>query len=100
MQQYITLSQQLEYFGEYRSKLAVVAGSSKAQSIVSDALYIICTGSNDFHLNFYINPVLLSTLTYDQYCDRLVVIFSNTIAVPYKSVELKWHARAQLVPLN
>jgi hypothetical protein len=78
------LSQQLEYFEEYRSKLAVVAGSSnKAQSIVSEALYIICTGSNDFHLNYYINPLLLTTLTNDQYHDRLVVIFRNTIAVPY-----------------
>uniref|UniRef100_A0ACD5ZLG0 Uncharacterized protein n=1 Tax=Avena sativa TaxID=4498 RepID=A0ACD5ZLG0_AVESA len=82
--QYITLTQQLENFQEYRSKLAVVAGSSdKAQSIVSDALYIICTGSNDFHLNYYINPVLLSTLTYDEYCDRLTVIFKNTIAELY-----------------
>ncbi|KAM0926390.1 hypothetical protein ACQ4PT_003485 [Festuca glaucescens] len=81
--QYITLSQQLEYFQEYRSKLAVVAGSSKAQSIISDALYILCTGSNDFHLNYYINPLLLSTLTFDQYCDRLVAIFRNTIAELY-----------------
>uniref|UniRef100_A0ACD5TYK5 Uncharacterized protein n=1 Tax=Avena sativa TaxID=4498 RepID=A0ACD5TYK5_AVESA len=83
--QYITLSQQLEYFQEYRLKLAVVAGGSsdKAQSIVSDALYIICTGSNDFHLNYYINPVLLSTLTYDQYCDRLTAIFSSTVAELY-----------------
>jgi hypothetical protein len=82
MQQYITLSQQLGYFQEYRSKLAVVVGSSKAQSIISDARYIICIGSNDFHLNYFINPLLLSTLTFDQYCDRLLIIFLNTITVP------------------
>uniref|UniRef100_A0ACD5W7E9 Uncharacterized protein n=1 Tax=Avena sativa TaxID=4498 RepID=A0ACD5W7E9_AVESA len=82
--QYITLTQQLKYFGEYRSKLAVVAGSSdKAQSIISDALYIICTGANDFHLNYYINPVLLSTLTFDEYCDRVIGIFKNTISELY-----------------
>ncbi|KAK1654006.1 hypothetical protein QYE76_071811 [Lolium multiflorum] len=81
--QYITLSQQLGYFQEYRSKLAVVAGNSKAQSIISDALYIICIGSNDFHLNYFINPLLLSTLNLDQYCDRLLAIFRNTIAELY-----------------
>ncbi|WVZ72386.1 hypothetical protein U9M48_020855 [Paspalum notatum var. saurae] len=82
--QYITLSQQLEYFKEYQSKLAAVTGnSSKAQSIISGALYIICTGANDFHLNYYFNPSLLTTLTFEQFCQRLLVIFNNTITQLY-----------------
>ncbi|KAJ1254922.1 hypothetical protein BS78_K306600 [Paspalum vaginatum] len=82
--QYITLSQQLEYFKEYRTKLAAVTGnSSMAQSIISGALYIICTGANDFHLNYYFNPSLLTTLTFDQYCQRLLVIFNNTVTQLY-----------------
>lgn len=67
----------LDYFKEYTSKLAVVAGSSWAQSIVSNSLYIISAGSTDFGLN-YINPLLFKTETADQFSARLIGIFNNT----------------------
>ncbi|KAE8772205.1 GDSL esterase/lipase APG [Hordeum vulgare] len=75
----IPLSQQLEYFKEYKSKLAVVTGKSQSQSIISGALYIISSGSNDLALNYYINPLLFKTLTIDQYADLIVSILSNTV---------------------
>jgi hypothetical protein len=79
-QHVISLSQQLDYFKEYTSKLAVVAGSSWAQSIVSNSLYIISAGSTDFGLN-YINPLLFKTETADQFSARLIGIFNNTVTV-------------------
>lgn len=80
----IPLSQQLEHFKEYRSKLAAVAGSrQQAQSIVSNSLYIISAGSNDFGFNYYINPLLFSTQTADQFSDRLIGIFTNTVTQLY-----------------
>ncbi|RZR81122.1 hypothetical protein BHM03_00007298, partial [Ensete ventricosum] len=77
----IPLSQQLEYYKEYQSKLAHVAGSSQAKSIISDALYIVSTGASDFIQNYYINPFLFKTQSPDQYSSFLVDIFSNFVKV-------------------
>jgi hypothetical protein len=77
----IPLSQQLEYFKEYQSKLAAVAGAGQAHSIITGALYIISAGASDFVQNYYINPFLYKTQTADQFSDRLVGIFRNTVSV-------------------
>ncbi|KAM3393472.1 hypothetical protein ACQJBY_014275 [Aegilops geniculata] len=79
----IPLSQQLEYFKEYQSKLAVVAGSNQAESIISDSVYIISAGSNDFAFNYYLNPSLFLRENTDQFADRLVGIFNNTVTQLY-----------------
>ena len=88
MQNVIPLSQQLGYFIEYQSKLAALARSSHAQSIISDSLYyinhaqyILNSRSNDFILNYYINPLLYKTQTADQFSDRLIGIFQTTVMV-------------------
>ncbi|CAL9767407.1 unnamed protein product [Musa acuminata subsp. burmannicoides] len=75
----IPLSQQLEYYKEYQSKLAHVAGSSQAKAIISDALYIVSTGASDFIQNYYINPFLFKTQSPDQFSSFLVDIFSNFV---------------------
>ena len=77
----ISFSQQLEYFREYQSKLAAVAGSSQAKSIVTGSLYVISFGASDFVQNYYINPLLFKTQTVDQFSDRLVSIFVNSATV-------------------
>ncbi|KAK6911979.1 GDSL lipase/esterase [Dillenia turbinata] len=75
----IPLSQQLEYYKEYQSKLAKVAGRKKAASIIKDALYLIGAGSSDFFQNYYVNPLLNKVYTPDQYSSFLVNIFSNFV---------------------
>ncbi|XP_044971261.1 GDSL esterase/lipase APG-like [Hordeum vulgare subsp. vulgare] len=77
------LSQQLDYFKEYQSKLAVVAGSNQVQTIISDSLYIISAASNDFGFNYYINPLLFLRENTDQFGDRLIHIFNNTVTQLY-----------------
>jgi len=77
----ISLSQQLSYYKEYQGKLAKVAGSSKAKSIIKDALYIVGFGSSDFAQNYYANPFLNKVYTPDQYSSYLVEVFSNFITV-------------------
>ncbi|KAI4978411.1 hypothetical protein ZWY2020_015164 [Hordeum vulgare] len=74
----ITLSQQVEYFKEYQSRLTVVAGRNQARTIISDALYIISAGSNDFGFNYYVNPSLFLRENIDQFTDRLIGIFNST----------------------
>ncbi|KAL2936506.1 GDSL esterase/lipase APG [Bienertia sinuspersici] len=75
----IPLSQQLAYYKEYQGKLAKVAGSSKAKSIIKDALYIVGFGSSDFVQNYYVNPFINKLYTPDQYSSYLVGIFSSFV---------------------
>uniref|UniRef100_A0A5B7A5W5 Putative GDSL esterase/lipase APG n=1 Tax=Davidia involucrata TaxID=16924 RepID=A0A5B7A5W5_DAVIN len=75
----IPLSQQLEYYKEYQGKLANVAGSKQAASILKDALYIVGFGSSDFLQNYYVNPFLNKVYTPGQYSSFLVSIFSSFI---------------------
>ncbi|XP_044950659.1 GDSL esterase/lipase At5g22810-like [Hordeum vulgare subsp. vulgare] len=79
----ITLSQQVEYFKEYQSRLTVVAGRNQARTIISDALYIISAGSNDFGFNYYVNPSLFLRENIDQFTDRLIGIFNSTVMELY-----------------
>ena len=58
-----------------------MASAGQARSIVTGALYIISAGASDFVQNYYINPLLFKTQTADQFSDRLVAIFSNTVSV-------------------
>ncbi|KAK7261758.1 hypothetical protein RIF29_28077 [Crotalaria pallida] len=80
----IPLSQQLNYYKEYKSKLAKVAGTKKAASIINGALYILSAGSSDFVQNYYVNPLINKILTPDQYSSNLVGAFSSFIKDLYK----------------
>ncbi|PIA42879.1 hypothetical protein AQUCO_02000377v1 [Aquilegia coerulea] len=75
----ITLTQQFQYFKEYKQKLANVAGSPKALNIIKEALYIVSFGSSDFVQNYYVNPYLNGAYTPDQFGSLLVGIFTNFI---------------------
>ncbi|KAK2983858.1 hypothetical protein RJ640_008534 [Escallonia rubra] len=75
----ISLSQQLQYYKEYQAKLAKVAGSSKAASIIKDGLYLVSFGSSDFLQNYYVNPFINKVYTPDQYSSYLVGIFQSFI---------------------
>lgn len=80
----IPLSQQLEYYKEYQAKLAAVAGSSKAASIIKEALYLASFGSSDFLQNYYINPYINKFYTPDQYGSYLVGIYQSFIKDLYR----------------
>ena len=71
------MSQQLEYYKEYQSKLAAVAGRRGARSILTDALYVLSTGTGDFLQNYYHNASLTARYDVNRYCDHLVGIFSG-----------------------
>ncbi|KAL1814386.1 hypothetical protein ACET3Z_016960 [Daucus carota] len=75
----ISLTQQLEYYKEYQSKLAAVAGSTKAASIIKEALYLVSFGSSDFVQNYYVNPYLNKFYTPDEYGSYLVGIYQSFI---------------------
>uniref|UniRef100_A0A7N0VGD0 GDSL esterase/lipase APG n=1 Tax=Kalanchoe fedtschenkoi TaxID=63787 RepID=A0A7N0VGD0_KALFE len=76
----ISLTQQVEYFKEYKGKLAKAAGSSsKADDIIKGALFLVSFGPSDFIQNYYVNPYVNKVYTVDQYSTMLVKIMSDFI---------------------
>ncbi|KAF2323494.1 hypothetical protein GH714_035727 [Hevea brasiliensis] len=75
----IPLSQQLQFFNEYKSKLAQVAGSNQTESIIKGALYLLSAGSSDFLQNYYVNPLINKVYTPDQYGSLLVSAFTSFV---------------------
>ena len=79
-QQAIPLSQQLEYFKEYQSKLNKVAGNQKAASIIKGALYVLSAGNTDIR-DYYVNPLVNKHYTPDQYGSYLLGSFNSFVKV-------------------
>ncbi|KAM7254387.1 hypothetical protein ACFE04_003767 [Oxalis oulophora] len=79
----ITLTQQLEYFKEYKTKLAKVAGSDKSATIIKEALYLLGAGNTDFLQNYYVNPYVNKVYTADQYGSFLVSSFKTFVKSLY-----------------
>ncbi|KAL2483765.1 GDSL esterase/lipase [Forsythia ovata] len=52
----IPLWKELEYYKEYKSRLEGYLGKTKANKILTEALYIISMGTNDFLENYYVLP--------------------------------------------
>ncbi|KAL1199470.1 GDSL esterase/lipase APG [Cardamine amara subsp. amara] len=80
----ISLSQQVVYFKEYKSKLIKVAGSKQADSIIKGAIYLLSAGSSDFVHNYYVNPRLFKVYTVDEYGSFLIKKFSTFIKKVYE----------------
>ena len=49
---------QLDIFEEYKVKLVGIVGLEKASSIIAEAFYFVSARSNDYILNYFVNPVL------------------------------------------
>lgn len=58
---------ELEYFKDYQNKLKAYMGIEKASNIISEALYIISLGTNDFLENYYTLPDRRSQYNIEQY---------------------------------
>lgn len=52
----LPLSKELDYFKEYAAKLRSFQGDDKAEETLSEALFIVSMGSNDFLENYYAVP--------------------------------------------
>jgi phospholipase/lecithinase/hemolysin len=68
----ITLSQQLEYFKEYKERLKLAKGDAVADEIISEALYVFSIGTNDFTVNYFFMPLRAAEYTPEEYISYLV----------------------------
>lgn len=75
----IPLWKEIEFFKEYQEKLRAHVGKKKANEIISEALYLISLGTNDFLENYYIFPTRQLHFTVSQYQDFLVDIAADFV---------------------
>ncbi|KAA0025307.1 hypothetical protein IC582_018820 [Cucumis melo] len=75
----VSLTQQLNYYKEYQSKVVNMVGTEKANAIFSGAIHLLSAGSSDFIQNYYVNPLLYRTYSPQQFSDILITSFSNFI---------------------
>ncbi|KAL5573100.1 hypothetical protein UlMin_022697 [Ulmus minor] len=75
----IPLWKQVEYFKEYRNKLKAFVGDDKANEIISEALYLVSMGTNDFLENYYLLPEQKSKYSVGQFGDFIIGLAENFI---------------------
>ncbi|KAL0001583.1 hypothetical protein SO802_015364 [Lithocarpus litseifolius] len=80
----IPLWKELVYYADYQKRLRAYLGETKANQVISDALYMISMGTNDFLENYYTFPAgRQSRFTITQYEDFLIGIAGNFIKELY-----------------
>jgi phospholipase/lecithinase/hemolysin len=82
-QSVISLSQQLEYFVEYKERLKLAKGESIANKIIAEALYIFSIGTNDFILNYLVLPLRPAQYTAPEYVAYLIVLADAAVRDAY-----------------
>ncbi|XVE72473.1 hypothetical protein DITRI_Ditri11bG0041900 [Diplodiscus trichospermus] len=73
----IPLWKEVEYYKDYQRKLRAHLGDLKANDVISQALYIISVGTNDFLENYYAIPGRPSQYTIKEYENFLVGIAAS-----------------------
>ncbi|KAK4279175.1 hypothetical protein QN277_016923 [Acacia crassicarpa] len=79
----IPLWRQLEYYKDYQNKLRAHVGEIKANETISEALYVMSLGTNDFLENYYTMPGRSSQYTPGQYENFLAGVAENFIKKLY-----------------
>lgn len=79
----IPLWKEIEFYKEYQHKLRYHVGEEKANEIITEALYLISLGTNDFLENYYVLPKRQFHFTISQYQNFLVGIAENFIRKLY-----------------
>ncbi|KAJ9566157.1 hypothetical protein OSB04_002123 [Centaurea solstitialis] len=75
----ISLSKQLEYFREYKARLGRLVGKKKAQEIVTNGVFLLSMGTNDFLQNYFVEPTRAKQFTIDKYQDFLISAMTKYI---------------------
>lgn len=79
LQSVIPLWKELEYYKEYQKQLRDYLGNQKANEVLSESLYLISSGTNDFLENYYLLPQRRLEFSVEEYQSFLVGIAGNFI---------------------
>ncbi|ONK78971.1 uncharacterized protein A4U43_C01F1550 [Asparagus officinalis] len=81
----IPLWKELDYFKDYQAKLKSYLGDQNATAVLSEALYVMSIGTNDFLENYYSIPGgRAAQFTVQQYQDFLVGISERFVVELYR----------------
>ncbi|CAH1444355.1 unnamed protein product [Lactuca virosa] len=75
----IPLWKELEYFKEYQTNLKAHLGDAKASKVLSEALYLISLGTNDFLENYFALPIRSRVYSIEEYEKFLEDIAKNFV---------------------
>ncbi|KAI4349057.1 hypothetical protein L6164_009702 [Bauhinia variegata] len=75
----ISLTQQVNYYKEYQTKVTNMVEDAKASDIFSGAIYLLSAGTSDFIQNYYINPALNRFYSPDRFSDILMASYTDFI---------------------
>ncbi|KAG7541347.1 GDSL lipase/esterase [Arabidopsis thaliana x Arabidopsis arenosa] len=78
------LWKEVEYYKEYQTRLRSYLGEEKANEIISEALYLISIGTNDFLENYYLLPRKLRKYSVNEYQNFLIGIAADFVTDIYK----------------
>ncbi|KAL4563411.1 hypothetical protein LXL04_027452 [Taraxacum kok-saghyz] len=67
----ISLSKQLDYFRQYKARLGRLVGKKRAQEMVTNSVFLLSMGTNDFLQNYYVEPTRAKQFTIDNFQARL-----------------------------
>lgn len=84
LQGVIPLWREVELYKDYQKNLKDYVGEGKANEILSEALYLISVGTNDFLENYYTLPNRRSQFTIKQYEDFLIILARKFIQELYE----------------
>ncbi|KAG9455118.1 hypothetical protein H6P81_008022 [Aristolochia fimbriata] len=79
----IPLWKELDYFRDYKQRLTAYAGPKEAYRIISESVYVISAGTNDFMENYYTFPTRSSSFTVEEYEGFLLNIVRRFVAEIY-----------------
>ncbi|XP_062221149.1 GDSL esterase/lipase At4g26790-like [Phragmites australis] len=80
----IPLRKQVDMFREYKARLADHLGAAEARTVVSDAVYAVSIGTNDFIENYFaLTTTRFLEFTVDEYTDYLVGLARSFLAELY-----------------
>ncbi|KAD3068846.1 hypothetical protein E3N88_36726 [Mikania micrantha] len=75
----ISLAKQLDYFREYKARLGRLVGKKRAENIVTNGVFLLSMGTNDFLQNYYLEPTRSNQFTIDKYQDYLISAMTKYI---------------------
>ncbi|KAF5943858.1 hypothetical protein HYC85_017935 [Camellia sinensis] len=68
----ISMTKQMEYFREYKSRLEIGIGRKRTQNLIKNAAFLISAGTNDFVVNYFGPPVRRQSYTVLSYQQFLI----------------------------
>ncbi|CAL1373045.1 unnamed protein product [Linum trigynum] len=75
----ISLTRQLENYKESRARVESQVGFEKSTDIFSKGIHLLSTGTSDFVQNYYVDPMLNTLYTPDQWSDKFMKSYADFI---------------------